>query len=290
MSDTTKQKTRKQLVEDAREAALSGSWPNAVTLNQLIVSRFPRDAEAHNRLGHAYLELNQYSSALEAYSAALKLDPANMIARRNLQRLELLHHKGAIVDADEEAENGKVIPRRSVFIEEVGKTWVDELVNPIAREDLADISSGEQLEMVVDGARLFVTRATGERLGEIEAKTAERVIHLMNQGNRYEVYALGVSPRSLRVILREVFRDPSVGKTVSFPRQISATRAYLRERDMLRQRDEADFLLLDDEDEDLDETESGVEAGDDEEEDAGDNETVSFIEDTGATDDDESQL
>jgi hypothetical protein len=44
-----------------------------------------------------------------------------------------------------------------------------------------------------------------------------------------------------------------VATTVSFPRQITS-RAYLRDRDLLRQRDEADFFLFDEEDEE-DETE-----------------------------------
>jgi tetratricopeptide (TPR) repeat protein len=284
----TKQKPRRQLVEDAQVAALSGSWHDAVTINQQIIERSPRDAEAQNRLGHAYLELSQYSSALEAYTAALKIDPANMIARRNLQRLELLHNKGAVVDSVQDAAAGLGIPKTSVFIEEVGKTWVDELVNPILREDLADISSGEQLQLLIEESRLIVTRSNGERLGEVEAKTAERVLDLMSRGNRYEVYALGVTPRSLRVILREVFRDPSVGRTVSFPRQISATRAYLRERDLLRLRDESDFLMMDDDEEELEEEEAGAEPSDDEEN--GEPESDSFIEETVTVDDEESQL
>lgn len=290
MSETTKQRTRRQLVEDARNAALSASWTEAVALNQLLLERSPRDAEAQNRLGHAYVELNQYSSALEAYTAALKIDPANMIARRNLQRLEFLHHKGAIVDAKEGSETGTVIPRTSVFIEEVGKTWVDELVNPIPLEDLADVSSGEQLQIAVEDSRLIVTRINGERLGEIEAKTAERVIELMEKGNRYEVYAVGLSPRSLRAILREVFRDPAVGHTVSFPRQISATRAYLRERDLLRQRDESDFLVLDEEEEELEEEDVATATGDDDEEENGDTVADTFIAETDSSDDEETNI
>jgi hypothetical protein len=50
------------------------------------------------------------------------------------------------------------------------------------------------------------------------------------------------------VILREVYRDPRNGNLVSFPRQVSATRAYLRERDSLRARDESEFILHDDDD------------------------------------------
>ena len=130
---------------------------------------------------------------------------------------------------------------------------MDQLVNPVAPEELAEVLPAERLRLDVDGDRLVVSRSDGRRLGEVEAKSAERVIALIAGGNRYEVYALGLSGQSLRVILREVYRDPSQAGKVSFPRQITS-RAYLRERDLLRQRDEADFFLLDDEDDEEDET------------------------------------
>ena len=271
--------TKRQLVEDARQAALEGRWEEAIALNQQLIERSPRDAEAHNRLGRAFLALRRYGDATEAYSSALRADPANLIARRNLQRLELLRHRpqpnGTAVDSDGAGDDDpSTKPRTSVFIEEVGKTWVDELVNPTAPEELAEVLPAEQLLIEVDGDRLVVTRRDGRRLGEIEAKTAERVIELMAGGNRYEVYALGLSSQSLRVILREVFRDPSQATKVSFPRQITS-RAYLRERDLLRQRDEADFFLLDeDEEEEEDETVAA------EEEETSDTDTEPFVEDT----------
>jgi tetratricopeptide (TPR) repeat protein len=273
----TKPQTRRQLVEQARRAALDGDWERAIALNQEIIERSPRDADAFNRLGRALLEYRRVGPAYDAYSSALRIDPANMIARRNLQRLELLHHRrGADETADGLRES--VIPRTSVFIEEVGKTWVDELVNPAPMDELADVYSGEQLQLVVEEGRLVVTRANGQRVGEIETKTAERVIGLLEGGNRYEVYALGLSAASLRVILREVFRDPQLASKVSFPRQISATRAYLRERDLLRQRDEADFLLLDDDEEELEEDETVAEPSEDD--DTVEPEADTFIEDT----------
>jgi hypothetical protein len=74
------------------------------------------------------------------------------------------------------------------------------------------------------------------------------VIELMAGGNLYEVYALGLTTASLRVILREVFRHPSQAGRISFPRQIQETRAYLRERDLLRRQDESDFYVDDYED------------------------------------------
>ncbi len=250
-----KPKPRRQLVADARAAAIEGKWDEAIDRNLELLERFPQDAEAHNRLGRAYHEFGRYGEAYDSYLAALRIDAANLIARRNLQRLE--HLRGRT-----EGEGGRMstVPRTHVFIEEVGKTSVEELVNPLSIDELAEVAPGEQLELEVDGKRLYVLDANGKRLGEIQSKTAERVVELQAGGNRYEVYALGLASGSLRVILREVYRDPSQVTKVSFPGKIKATRAYMRERESLRMRDETDFLLGDEEDE---EDEPLVEAGED---------------------------
>jgi hypothetical protein len=123
-------------------------------------------------------------------------------------------------------------------------------------------------------------------LGEIEEVSASRVLDLTERGNRYEVYALGLSGQSLRVILRESYHAPALGNTVSFPRQITS-RAYLRERDLLRQRDEADFLFLEEDEEDIDETATS-EA---EEEEGADTDEVSGLDEAlPNVDDEESQI
>ncbi|MBA2520367.1 MAG: tetratricopeptide repeat protein [Chloroflexia bacterium] len=270
--------TRRQMIEAARQAGLTNQWDEAISLNQQLIERMPRDAEAHNRLGRAFLALGRHAEATDAYSDALRADPANLIARRNLQRLETIRHRGdpalaaaGTPAADAEAE---VTPRRSVFIEEVGKTWVDELVNPPAIDVLVDVYPATELELNMEGNRLIVTTRDGRRLGEIEAKTAERVIELMTRGNRYEAYSLGLSAQSLRVILREVFHDPAQADTFSFPRQITS-RAYLRERDLLRQRDEADFFFSDDEDEEDERT-----AGEADDEEPSESDQGQFADDT----------
>lgn len=242
-----KQLTRRQLAEEARRAAFEGNWEDAVTLNMQVIDRFQKDAEAFNRLGRAYLSLGNLDEAKEAYSKALRADPANLIARRNLQRLEILRGHGGKSSADVTRPGS--MPRTTAFLEEVGKTWVDELVNPGDLQILADVSPGEELQLSEEDGRLVARRATGERLGEVEPKTGRHVLDLMASGNRYEMFALGLSGQTLRTILREVFRDPSVATVVSFPRQITS-RAYLRDRDLLRQRDEADFFLFDEDEED----------------------------------------
>ncbi|MCC2627162.1 MAG: Tetratricopeptide 2 repeat protein [Thermomicrobiales bacterium] len=244
-----KQQTRRQLGEEARKAAFEGNWEDAVTLNLQIIDRFQKDADAFNRLGRAYISLGNLDEAKEAYSKALRADPANLIARRNLQRLEILRGQGGRASAD--VSRPGPMPRTTAFLEEVGKTWVDELVNPGDLPLLADISAGEELRLSAEEDRLVVRRANGDRVGEVEPKTGRRVMDLMVSGNRYEIFALGLTGQTLRIIIREIYRDPSVSTTVSFPRQITS-RAYLRDRDLLRQRDEADFFLFDEDEEEED--------------------------------------
>lgn len=278
--------TRRQLAEDARRAALDGNWEDAVTLNEQIIAQADRDTIAYNRLGRAYIALGQLNEAKDAYTKALHTDPANLIARRNLQRLELMRGPGGKLTA--EVTRPGSMPRTSVFLEEVGRTWVDELVNPGEMLILTDISSGEQLVLSDEDDRLIVRRANGDLLGEVEPKTGRRVLDLMRQGNRYEIYALGLAGQTLRIILREVHRDPALATTVSFPRQITS-RAYLRDRDLLRQRDEADFFLLD-EDEEEEDTEAAAIETDDEDAAEADSDTEPFVDSVVELEDDDTAI
>lgn len=241
--------TKKQLIKDALTASLEARWDDAVSLNDQILERAPRDAEALNRKGRALIEKGDLGAAREAYAESLKADPANMIARRNLQRLELLYSAGA-EDREIATQVGDGLSHPSVFIEEVGKTWVDELVNPRPAGKLAEIAPGSKLLLEIKDDRLLAVNDHGEELGEVEARIAGRIMDLMHGGNTFEVYALGMSGHSLRVILREVTRDPSQADKIAFPRQVRATQGLMREREALFARDETDFDFGEEETED----------------------------------------
>ena len=109
---------------------------------------------------------------------------------------------------------------------------------------------------------------------------------LMVSGNRYEIFALGLTGHTLRIIIREIFRDPSVATTVSFPRQITS-RAYLRDRDLLRQRDEADFFLFDEDEEEEDAEPLAIER---DEEDTAETEPETFEEAVQVVDEEDSPI
>ena len=281
-------KTKRQLIQEALDASLLGRWEVAIALNDQIVERFPREAEAMNRKGRALIELRQLTAAREAYQEALKTDPANMIARRNLQRLETLYNRPGGEPKDGEVSED-TIPRANVFIEEIGKTWVDELANPADYGQLAELAPGSLLQMRQENGRLVIFSRDGVRLGEIADGTAGRIISMIDGGNKYEVYALGISGHSLRVILREVFKDPSQGSRLSFPRQASRTGQLMRERELLFQREEGDFSFGEDDDDENLASDDRDDSSDDDEEVEIDREAEAYVDDSVHTNDDDEE-
>lgn len=242
-----RKQTKRQMIEEARIVALTGDWEHALEVNTSFLERFPHDAQALNRKGRALLELGRLQEAWDAYSEALNADPANMIARRNLQRLEMLAEGDAAI-----ASAGKQVssPRGGVFIEETSKTWVDELTRAVDDAILATVSPGEQLDFTIDGSNISVSSRDGKHLGELEQRIAQRLIDLIEAGITFEIYALGMSGHSMRFILRETHRDPSLAGRLGLPRQNRLTIELMRERELLSQREEADFSFGDEDEED----------------------------------------
>lgn len=276
--------TKKQMNKNALDASLESRWEDSLKINDEILERFPRDAEAFNRKGRALIELRQLSAARDAYSEALKADPANMIARRNLQRLEMLYNRPEGQPEGVDTAD-TTIPHPSVFVEEIGKTWVDELINPADLGQLAEVSPGDKLQMKIEGNTLLVLSDDGVHLGELESRVANRVIRLMESGNQFEAYALGVSAQSLRIILRETYRNPDNGVVLTFPRQVRTTQDLMREREQLSLREESDFDFgetADDED-----VEEDTEA--EEDTDGLDEEANAYVNQSGASDVDDEE-
>ena len=243
-----KPKTKKVLNLEALTASLEYRWDDAIALNDEILERFPRDAEALNRKGRAYMEQGKLAASREAYSEALKADPANMIARRNLQRLETIYQADG---ADETAAPRNMgIPRGAVFVEEIGKTWIDDLTHPVDNGILAQVAPGDMLKLVVEGERVFVRTMKDVQLGQVDQSVGSRMAQLMAIGHEFEAYALGQSMNSLRFIIQETARaEESIG-IMTFPRQIPPHLDLLREREQLSLREEGDFLFGDEEDDD----------------------------------------
>lgn len=275
-------KARRELAEMARNLALNGQWKEAIEANLTLLEKSPRDVDAYNRLGKAYFELRRYRSAYDAYQEAFQIDPANIISRRNIERLEPLRD----IEDDDSGAGSRPPARFNIFIEEAGKTFVDEVIEPAPSAVLMTLSSGEQLDIVVDGVDVILNDDTGQYIGKLEPRVARRLIALLDMGNEYSVYVTANAGDSVRVIIREMSRTEEMGDRLSFPHQgkVAVPRSFLRDSRLFRS-DEA-ALILDDEDADeIDDPDEAFETTD--AEDLDDDDTEYIDEAAVATPDDE---
>ena len=238
-----KHKLKRNWVEQAVSLALRSRWDEAIGVNESILSLFPDDADAFNRLGKAYTELGRYAEARDAYDHTLKIDAFNTIARKNLQRLASLRSEVPPVAAEVPAAAGEARVSPQLFLETMGKTGTTLLVSPADPETLARATAGAPVNLVAELNDLAVYSLRGDRLGYVEPRMGQRLIRFMKAGNRYAAAITSLDTQNVKVIIRETFQHPSMTGRVSFPPRRSADgafRAYTKES----------LLKLDEEDED----------------------------------------
>lgn len=242
---------------------MENRWEEAAQANRDIIAMMPNDPHAYNRLGKAMLELGRYADSRHAYERALELDNANAIARKNLHRLAALGEEGPAA-----GESGALSPH--LFIAETGRTATTELVT-IDAVVLARTTPGDQVELrrLDTGLAAFTKR--GERVGDIEPRLGVRLANLIEGGNMYAAAVVSIGDDQARIIIREVYQDPSQQGRPSFPASAAGTgadsfRPYTKER-LLRNdaTDAAESFDDDDSDSDWDaDAAASVETTDDE--------------------------
>src|SRR4051794_21399985 len=152
---------RRVLPEKAIALAMQNRWSEAADVNRKIIELYPNDADAYNRLGKALLEMGRYRDALATYKRAVELDPNNIIAKKNVERLAHLADKAPEPTripqaASQAAEREPVRINPTMFIEETGKTGVTNLFNLGQPELLIKVTAGDHVELRVNGTKLEV--------------------------------------------------------------------------------------------------------------------------------------
>lgn len=209
-----KMRIRRRLQEKAIELAALNRWQEAAELNQQLL-RVGEDVETYNRLGKALFELGKYAESHRAYQNALRLNVANPIARKNVARLESLLARG-ITEAPITRSTRQQVDMR-MFITETGRTALTSLVDVQRGPAVDALITGEKVELRVDGKMVYVFDLDGNLIGRIEPKLSHRLVELMNGGNRYLAAVVQSDSRNVRILIREVYQDPSQRGRVSFP-------------------------------------------------------------------------
>jgi tetratricopeptide (TPR) repeat protein len=254
--DRLRQKRTKS--EQAISLAMKNRWEEAAQVNREILDGFPNEVDAYNRLGKALTELGRYAEARDAYAQAVKLDPLNGIASKNLQRLGKLAAEGSAAPPP-----SPVDPR--LFIEESGKTTLTHLTDVRRTEAAAKLSAGDQLQLVRRGNQIVVADAAGNDIGRIEPKLEQDLIRLLDIGNQYAVFVTAANEQTLHVIIRETHRSAAMGNRPSFrPSAAQEVRAYVREgaqRFELEEEEEEEEELGEEEEEEAEAVPADLEVG-----------------------------
>jgi tetratricopeptide (TPR) repeat protein len=239
---------KRQLADQAIAQASAAQWADAAATNRKILEMGP-DAEAENRLAKALWELGELRTAREHYQTALALDPTNRIAERNIDRLKVL-----MVAAGEQtvpAQEGSKAPV-SIFVEETGKTGFAFLTDLADPRQLAQVNPGDAVELTPEGNRL-IAHSNGVRIGVVEPRVAARLLKLIADGNKYAAGVTSLGDKDVRIILREIFQDPTNYGKVSFPTAAKSTdlRPYTKGTLVREEMDLEEDLEDDEEDEEI---------------------------------------
>lgn len=209
-----KLRLRRRLQDQAVDLAAKNRWDEAAETNRQILG-LGEDADTHNRLGKAYFELGRLADARDSYRHALRLNASNTIARKNLDRLEELLSRSS--EATAPIKTTRQLVDLRLFITETGKTALTTLVD-VPRGPVVDsVVTGEKVDLRLDGRTVLVLDADGNGIGRLEPKLAQRLSELMAGGNRYVAAIAHTNGHQLRVLVREIYQDPSQRGRVSFP-------------------------------------------------------------------------
>lgn len=232
--DEKTQRAKAQRSKEAIDMAMQARWAEAVELNRALTKDFPKDVDAFNRLGRAYMELGKYGLAREAYSQAQGLDPYNAIAARNLRRLNDLSESD-----NEEVETDRVEPHQ--FIEELGKSGIVTLYDLSPKEDRARMVAGDRVTLRAEGGHLNVYNSRGVFMGKGDSKFAPRLVRLLAGGNQYAASVVKSTMDMMTIIIRETFQHPSQRGKLSFPpKGMDEFRAFAGDRKLEEDEDEDD--------------------------------------------------
>jgi tetratricopeptide (TPR) repeat protein len=224
-SAITASRLKRQLVDQAIDAARRADWVAAAETNEKILEMGP-DSAAENRTAKSYWEQGELGKAREHYQSALAIDPTNRIADRNIHRLRML-----MVDAGSKtvaASPGSKAPV-GIFVEETGKTGFAHLVNLASPMDLAQVNPGDFVELSPSGPRILA-KSNDIAIGVVEPRVAARLLRLMADGNKYAAGVTSLGDMDVRIIIRETFQDPANYGKVSFPTaaKVSDLRPYTK--------------------------------------------------------------
>ncbi|OGD88898.1 hypothetical protein A3D81_00840 [Candidatus Curtissbacteria bacterium RIFCSPHIGHO2_02_FULL_40_17] len=204
------------LAKQAISAAVAANWQEAAKLNRKILSVSSGDVEALNRLALAQSCLGKVNLAQKTYKRVLSINPYNIIALKNLDKLS--KSTGAKTNG---ISNGNTNHQPKIssdvtklFLSEPGKTKIINLLNLAPPQVLAALNCGDPLMINAKNHSVSISTTNRVYLGALPDDLAHRLISFIAGGNLYDAYVKAATPKNLTIFLREVKRS---GKFINQP-------------------------------------------------------------------------
>jgi tetratricopeptide (TPR) repeat protein len=193
----------------AISAALSQNWQEAIRANETILKDDPKNVDALNRLGYAYLKIGKPTKAKATFEKVLKLDPYNRIALNNSKKIA----SGKKIQ-DFGCPGNSLSPL--IFLEEPGKTKLVECVNPTSAQILSTLSCGQEVYLKPKKHGIDIRDGSGNYIGALPDDLAFKLQRYITGGNAYHACIKRVGKGIVSVFLREVRRGKKFTSQPSF--------------------------------------------------------------------------
>jgi tetratricopeptide (TPR) repeat protein len=201
------------LHKQAVDAAITSNWEKAVQLNQRILQMNSEYLDAYLGLGFAYMQQNKFKESKKYYQEALKIDPNNIIARNNIEKLSILVKSG-------NKSNGDLPVDPNIFMNLRGKTKVVTLLNVGKADVLAHLSIGEKVELRIKKRRIEVRNERDEYIGALPDDISKRLMFFLEGKSTFNTFIKAATKNSVDVFIREEKKGRKVKNFVSFPENI----------------------------------------------------------------------
>lgn len=199
----------------AIEAALDSRWEQALKINKQIIKLDPQNVDTLNRQARCYMELGKTNLAKKYYLEALKFDPYNPIALKNLKIIRAFS-KAFKDNGDQRICDGQVKVAPELFLQEPGKTKVVTLLKVAEPKILSQTFCGMPVIMVVKNKKIIVSDQNGDYLGVLPDDICHHLIRLVKGGNKYNIIIKSIKVNGLSVLIRETFRSKRFKNQPSF--------------------------------------------------------------------------
>jgi tetratricopeptide (TPR) repeat protein len=190
----------------AIQAVKDSDWKNAVLINQEILEQSPKNLEAMNRLGLAYLKLKKEKEASKVFRKVLKIDRSNIIANKHIKKLK-----------NKEKTPDVIFNHKADFIEEPGKSKIISLHRLTCRSQLDELKVGQECFLQIKNRYISIVDDKQKHIGALPEDISFRLSKLISDGNQYSCVIYKIDEKQCCVQLKEAFRSAKNQQLQSFP-------------------------------------------------------------------------